>query len=73
MIQIPMQLAITQYQIPQRGWVSIPPTSDPRPEIETAGYIARTCTQSYNLMPNLVTPMSERGFPHINVVAHKYQ
>ena len=40
-----------------------PSDSDPRPEIETAGYIARTCTQSYNLMPNLVTPMSERGFP----------
>ena len=40
-----------------------PSDNDPRPEIETAGYIARTCTQSYNLMPNLVTPMSERGFP----------
>lgn len=40
-----------------------PNTNDPRPEIETAGYIARTCTQSYNLMPNLVSPMSERGFP----------
>ena len=38
-------------------------TVDPRPEIETAGYISRTCTQSYNLMPNLVSPMSERGFP----------
>jgi hypothetical protein len=36
---------------------------DPRPEIKTAGYISRTCTQSYNLMPNLVTPVSERGFP----------
>ena len=36
---------------------------DNRPEIETCGYIARTCTQSYNLVPNFVSPMSEKGFP----------
>jgi len=37
--------------------------NDDRPEIETVGYIARTCTQSYNLVPNFVSPMAEKGFP----------
>lgn len=33
------------------------------PEITTAGEISRTCTQSYNVVPNIVSPMSEGGFP----------
>jgi hypothetical protein len=37
--------------------------NDNRPEIETVGYIARTCTQSYNLVPNFVSPLTEKGFP----------
>jgi len=36
---------------------------DDRPEIETVGEIARTCTLSFNLVPNLVSPMSAKGFP----------
>lgn len=36
---------------------------DGRPEIETVGEIARTCTLSFNLVPNLVSPMSAKGFP----------
>jgi phenylpropionate dioxygenase-like ring-hydroxylating dioxygenase large terminal subunit len=36
---------------------------DDRPDIETAGEIARTCTLSFNLVPNLVSPMSAKGFP----------
>jgi phenylpropionate dioxygenase-like ring-hydroxylating dioxygenase large terminal subunit len=36
---------------------------DGRPDIETVGEIARTCTLSFNLVPNLVSPMSARGFP----------
>ena len=46
------------------------PTSDapavrpkPRLEIETVGEIARTCTQSYGVFPNIVTPLSPTGFP----------
>ena len=37
--------------------------SDGRPDIETVGEIARTCTLSFNLVPNLVSPMSAKGFP----------
>ena len=33
------------------------------PEIETAGEIARTCTQSYGVFPNWVSPLSERAIP----------
>ena len=36
---------------------------DGRPDIETVGEIARTCTLSFNLVPNLVSPMSAKGFP----------
>jgi phenylpropionate dioxygenase-like ring-hydroxylating dioxygenase large terminal subunit len=34
-----------------------------RPEIDTAGEIARTCTQSYNLFPNLVAPLNQYVIP----------
>jgi phenylpropionate dioxygenase-like ring-hydroxylating dioxygenase large terminal subunit len=33
------------------------------PEIETVGEIARTCTQSYGLFPNWVSPLSARALP----------
>ncbi len=36
---------------------------DGRPDIESVGEIARTCTLSFNLVPNLVSPMSAKGFP----------
>jgi phenylpropionate dioxygenase-like ring-hydroxylating dioxygenase large terminal subunit len=41
------------------------PAKRPRPslEIETVGEIARTCTQSYGVFPNLVTPLGPTGFP----------
>ncbi len=32
-------------------------------EIETVGEIARTCTQSYGIFPNWVSPLSARGIP----------
>ena len=35
----------------------------PRLEIETVGEIARTCTQSYGVFPNLVMPLGATGFP----------
>jgi phenylpropionate dioxygenase-like ring-hydroxylating dioxygenase large terminal subunit len=35
----------------------------PAPEIETVGEIARTCTQSYGIFPNWVSPLSQRGIP----------
>ncbi len=35
------------------------------PEIETVGEIARTCTQSYGLFPNLVAPLSQYAIPPI--------
>ena len=34
-----------------------------RREIDTAGEIARTCTQSYNLFPNLVVPLNQYAIP----------
>lgn len=33
------------------------------PEIESVGEIARTCTQSYGLFPNWVSPLSHRAIP----------
>lgn len=33
------------------------------PEFETVGEIARTCTQSYGLFPNLVVPLSQYAIP----------
>lgn len=33
------------------------------PEIQTVGEIARTCTQSYGLFPNLVAPLSQYAIP----------
>ena len=35
----------------------------PRREIGTVGEIARTCTQSYNLFPNFVAPLSQYTLP----------
>jgi phenylpropionate dioxygenase-like ring-hydroxylating dioxygenase large terminal subunit len=35
----------------------------PKLEIETVGEIARTCTQSYGIFPNIVTPLGATGFP----------
>ncbi|MEM1433097.1 MAG: aromatic ring-hydroxylating dioxygenase subunit alpha [Pseudomonadota bacterium] len=36
---------------------------DALPTIDTVGEIARTCTQSYGLFPNWVSPLSERTLP----------
>ncbi len=36
---------------------------DDSPEIETVGVIGRTCTQSYGLFPNWVSPLSQRALP----------
>jgi len=33
------------------------------PEIETVGEIGRTCTQSYGIFPNWVSPLSHRSLP----------
>jgi phenylpropionate dioxygenase-like ring-hydroxylating dioxygenase large terminal subunit len=33
------------------------------PEIETVGEIGRTCTQSYGIFPNWVSPLSHRAIP----------
>lgn len=38
-------------------------SAKPRLEIETVGEIARTCTQSYGVFPNLVMPLGATGFP----------
>lgn len=35
----------------------------PGPKIATVGEIARTCTQSYGIFPNWVSPLSERAIP----------
>jgi phenylpropionate dioxygenase-like ring-hydroxylating dioxygenase large terminal subunit len=35
----------------------------PAPEIESVGEIGRTCTQSYGIFPNWVSPLSQRGIP----------
>jgi phenylpropionate dioxygenase-like ring-hydroxylating dioxygenase large terminal subunit len=34
-----------------------------RPEIETVGEIARTCTQSYGVFPNWVSPLNQNALP----------
>ena len=39
------------------------PVPSKMPEIPTAGEIARTCTQSYNLFPNWVSPLSQFAIP----------
>lgn len=36
---------------------------DGAPEISTVGEIGRTCTQSYGIFPNWVSPLSERALP----------
>jgi phenylpropionate dioxygenase-like ring-hydroxylating dioxygenase large terminal subunit len=36
---------------------------DGAPEIESVGEIARTCTQSYGIFPNWVSPLSARALP----------
>ena len=36
---------------------------DDRPDIETVGEIPRTCIVSFNIVPNLVSPMNEKGLP----------
>ena len=36
---------------------------DDRPRIPTVGEAARSCTQSYNVFPNFVSPMSNTGMP----------
>ncbi len=44
----------------------LPRSTDPRaglPEIETVGEIGRTCTQSYGIFPNWVSPLNERTIP----------
>src|SRR5690606_21286985 len=35
----------------------------PAPELECVGEIARTCTQSYGIFPNWVSPLSQRDIP----------
>jgi phenylpropionate dioxygenase-like ring-hydroxylating dioxygenase large terminal subunit len=42
-----------------------PYAGSPKPdlEIETVGEIARTCTQSYGVFPNWVSPLGASGFP----------
>ena len=42
------------------GAVNLPRQGD---EIETVGEIARTCTQSYGIFPNWVSPLSARALP----------
>ena len=39
------------------------PMPDDMNEIETVGEIARTCTQSYGIFPNWVSPLSARAIP----------
>jgi len=36
---------------------------DDRPDIATVGEIPRTCVVSFNVLPNLVSPMNEKGLP----------
>ena len=36
---------------------------DDRPDIETVGEIPRTCVMSFSIVPNLVSPMNEKGLP----------
>lgn len=36
---------------------------DDRPDIESVGEIPRTCIVSFSIVPNLVSPMNEKGLP----------
>ncbi|GAB5452359.1 MAG: hypothetical protein Hals2KO_26870 [Halioglobus sp.] len=45
--------------------LDIMPVSADIAEIDTVGEIARTCTQSYGLFPNLVAPLSQYAIPPI--------
>ncbi len=40
-----------------------PAPGEQRPEIETVGEIGRTCTQSYNVFPNWVSPLNHYALP----------
>ena len=40
-----------------------PAPGEHRPEIETVGEIGRTCTQSYNVFPNWVSPLNHYALP----------
>lgn len=46
------------------GWADGAPR-EPHPQMDTPGVgeIARTCTQSYGVFPNIVTPLSAGAFP----------
>ena len=45
------------------GMNSAIPMPDGLPEIESVGEIGRTCTQSYGMFPNWVSPLSQRALP----------
>lgn len=47
--------------VPRRAAVA----GETRPQFDTVGEIARTCTQSYNLFPNLVAPLNQYVLPPI--------
>ena len=42
-------------------------------EIETVGEIGRTCTQSYGVFPNWVSPLSQRALPPAPVLAERHR
>lgn len=46
-----------------KGMNSAMQFKDGAPEIESVGEIGRTCTQSYGIFPNWVSPLSQRGIP----------
>ncbi len=48
-----------------KATLDIMPVSADIAEIDTVGEIARTCTQSYGLFPNLVAPLSQHAIPPI--------
>jgi phenylpropionate dioxygenase-like ring-hydroxylating dioxygenase large terminal subunit len=50
-------------QPPDTGEAEHPTWQSRRREIESAGEIARTCTQSYNLFPNFVAPLNQYALP----------
>jgi phenylpropionate dioxygenase-like ring-hydroxylating dioxygenase large terminal subunit len=45
------------------GSLSLPPGRSAFREIESVGEIARTCTQSYGIFPNWVSPLSQVALP----------
>jgi len=45
------------------GSLNLPEERGAWAEIESAGEISRTCTQSYGVFPNWVSPLSERAIP----------